>query len=248
MDESSDRTTSTLDRLRLAWRAARLWLILALGLVGCIAAISLPASGRETTFGLSVGDVSPQDILAPYSLSYISETFTEGARLAAGESVPIIYDLPDGKVVRQQVDQLKSALHFIDTVRNDDFSTTEEKIADLGELQDVYLNTEMAQAILDLSDDEWEALKLETLSVLEQVMRNEIREGRLDEARRTIPAFISISFPADQSESVSYLASAFIAPNTFPDDEATAAAIELAQATIDPITKSYSAGQTILRR
>ncbi len=248
MDESSDRTTSTLDRLRLAWRAARLWLILILGLLGCIAAISLPASGRETTFGLSSGDVSPQDILAPYSLSYISETLTEGARLTAGEGVPNIYALPDGKVVRQQVDRLKSALNFIDTVRNDEFSTTEEKIADLAALQDVYLDPEMAQAILELSDEEWEALKLETLSVLEQVMRNEIRDGRLDEARRTIPAFISISFPADQSESVSYLASAFVAPNTFPDEEATAAAIETAREAVDPITKSYSAGETILRR
>ncbi len=50
----------------------------------------LPIASRPLIYTLSPGDVAPQDIEAPYSLSYISEVLTEQARLEAEQKT---YDI-----------------------------------------------------------------------------------------------------------------------------------------------------------
>lgn len=209
--------------------------------------VSIPQSDRGSTFVLEVGDVAPQDIRAPYALTYSSEALTEAERQKAANEVGDIYDPPDSNVARQQIERLRAALDFIDAVRADQNASTEQKLADLASMLDVKLSDEEARSLLNLSDSRWEAVKLETTSVLEQVMRSEIREGRGEEARRRVPALVSISLPQSQSSLVSQLAAAFVAPNALLNHEATDAAKELARQ-IDPVSKSYAAGETIISR
>lgn len=248
MESSGNTSLSIGERLRRRWLSIRLGLIFLLGLVGTTLVFSLPQSQRDSTFILQIGDVAPQDILAPYALTFTSEALSDAARQAAADNVSDIYDPPDSGVARDQMERLRATLDFIDTVLADANASIEQKLVDLGSLVDVRLNNEEAQAILNLPQARWEAIKLETISVLEQVMRSEIREGRVEEARRRVPALVSITFPETQAALVSRLASAFVAPNALLNREATAAAQEAAQAQVNPVSKSYAAGETIVSR
>lgn len=248
MQEGPDAPLTTIERLRGIWLSLRLWFILILGLAGVIFAISVPISTAAQSFGLEVNDVAPQDILAPYAHSYVSTVLTERAQEAAAADVSQVYDPPDSNVARQQIEQLNATLDFIDAVRADSFATRDTKLADLAALEDVRLDASTAQTILDMQDSRWESVKAETRSVLEQVMRTEIRPGRIDEARRTIPALISISLPESQGEIVKKLAPGFVAPNARLNEEQTETTREAARQAVEPVTQSYAAGETIISR
>ncbi|UCF60226.1 MAG: HDIG domain-containing protein [Anaerolineaceae bacterium] len=247
MEDPSGGRPSIGERIKLAWQATRLGLIFAFGLIGTVIALSLPISQNGSTFILEPGDVAPQDILAPYRLDFPSDVLTEQARQEAAEAVEDIYDPPDSNVARQQLENLRAVLDYIDTVRADELSTQEEWIEDLIRIEEAPLDAEIAQAIIDLPDPRWEAIKLETTSVLEQVMRNEIREDRVNEARRSVPTLVSIALPVDQVELVSQLVTAFVAPNTWLNESATEEAKENARQSVELVRISYAAGETIVR-
>ncbi|MDX1600821.1 MAG: HDIG domain-containing protein [Anaerolineales bacterium] len=248
MDEESLSRTSALQRLKDAWNAVRLWLIFGLGLAGMTAALAFPLSQRQSTFGLEAGDVAPQDILAPYPLSYTSEVLTEEARQAAANSVSNVYDPPDSQVAREQLDRLRAALDFIEAVRADENAEMEQKLEDLQAIESLELSQETARALLMLSETRWQAVREESVSVLEQVLRTEIRPDRVEQARRSVPALVSISMPQEQAELVVQLTRAFVAPNSMLNEQATQAARERARESVSPIIQSYAAGETIVSR
>ncbi|HSG43429.1 MAG TPA: hypothetical protein VLA72_09775, partial [Anaerolineales bacterium] len=82
--------------------------IILLSLVSIISygALVLPTLLSPTTISLSVGDVSPNDYLAPQDIEYISEVRTEDARLAAENAVAPVYAPPDTTTARGQIDRL----------------------------------------------------------------------------------------------------------------------------------------------
>ncbi len=248
MDDPSGGRPSIRERIKLAWQATRLGLIFALGLIGTILVLSIPQPQDGSTFILEPDDVAPQDILAPYTLDFPSEVLTDQAREEAAEAVVDIYDPPDSNVARQQLERLRAVLDYIETVRSDQHSTPIERIEDLILIEEVPLDTEIAQAMLDLPDPRWEAIKLEATSVLEQVMRNEIREDRVNEARRSVPTLVSIALPEGQVNLVSQLVTAFVTPNTRLNQSATEEARDEARQSIELVRKSYAAGETIVNR
>jgi len=239
---------TTGERIQRTWNNLRLWIIGVFGLVSTVAVIAFIPAQSTSSYTLDIGDVASQDIPAPYTLSYASDVLTEQARESAAESVPDIYDPPDSDVARRQLDHLQTTLDFIDSVRADSFSTREDRIADLQAISFLELDAETAAAFLDLNASRWEAVKLESISVLELVMRSEIREGRLEEAQRTVPALVNIAMPDEQASLVTLLASAFVAPNSVFNEETTTAAQELARENVEAVNKSYAAGEMIVSR
>jgi putative nucleotidyltransferase with HDIG domain len=248
MKEASPAGATLLMRMKHFWLAARLWILFTIGLVGSILALSISNLPQQSGILLKVDDAATQDILAPYAHSYVSEVLTEQAREEAVAAVPDVYDPPDGRVARQQVESLRVVLEYIDAIRADTFASQEQRISDLLAIMDVKLDTPTAQAILETSEARWQTIKLETISVVEQVMRNEIRPDQLEEARRTIPALVGISLTESQAELVVNLATPFIAPNSLFNLETTQAAREEARVSVTPVVKSYAAGETIISR
>ncbi|TFH37188.1 MAG: HDIG domain-containing protein [Anaerolineales bacterium] len=248
MEDLERSTPTTMERIRRAFRAARLWIIFLFGLIGVIAILSIPVDSAEQTFGLEANDVAPQDIRAPYPLSYQSPVLTAAARETAANNIATVFDPPDTSITRRQLEHLGYALKFIDAVRMDSFATREQQMADLASMADIRLDVESAVNILDLTEVRWGTVKAETLSVLEQVMRSEIRQGRSEEARRTIPALINYSLPEAQAELVGKLVPAFVAPNAIPNEEATEALELAARDQIVVIERAYAQGETIVRR
>jgi putative nucleotidyltransferase with HDIG domain len=212
------------------------------------ASLIFPLANPTGTVPLVIGDVSPQDILAPVSLSYQSTVLTEQERQAAAESVSPQYNPPDTRIARSQVSQLRDTLTFVNTIRNDSFATTEQKAADLAALQNINLSSESTGMLLNLGAPAWQIVQQETITVLEQVMRSTIREDRLEDARRSIPALISLSISEEQADMVTELVSAFVAPNSLYSPDLTEEMRSAAREAVEPVLHNFIAGETIIRR
>lgn len=227
--------------------------ILAISLLLSVALISaasliFPLGGGTGTESLALGDVSSQDILAPVSVSYQSEVLTEQKREEAASAVDLQYSSPDTSIARNQAGQLRDALNYINTVRSDAYASHEQQVADLAALQNINLTSESINMLLELGDTSWQAVQQESITVLEQVMRSTIREDRLEETRRTVPALVSLSLSEDQADLVTELVSAFVAANSLYSQDLTDQMREAARQEVDPVTKSYIPGETVVQR
>ncbi|GMR11401.1 MAG: HDIG domain-containing protein [Anaerolineae bacterium] len=235
-------------RISRTWEAAQLWIIFALGLVGTVAALSISSLENSSAVALQAGDVAAQDVLAPHELGYESEVLTDQAKAAAEQSVADIFDPPNSAIARLQLERLTAALDFIAAVRADGFASSEERLQDLLSMEDLQLDPQAARAILDLPDSRWEAVRLESLSVLEQVMRGEIHEDRVDDASRGVRTLISFGMAEEQAQQVEELVSAFVVANALFNEEETALARRQARDAVAPVTRSFAPGQTIVAR
>jgi len=226
--------------------------ILALVLLGTgglsLFALLYPLLPSLSSPSLQVGQVATQDILAPRAITYESEVLTNQQRELAERSVLPVYTGPDTGIARRQLELLRNAMAYITSVRGDAFSTHEQKLADLALMEDVRLNQATAEAILGLSDSRWGVIQQEAIVVLEQVMRNTIREDRLEEVRRQVPTLVSLSLTEEQADIVAELAAAFIAPNSLYNEELTQAARQAAREAVQPVMRSFIAGETVVRR
>ncbi len=248
MDADSPTGPRFLRSLRDAWSATRLWLIFGLGLAGTVASLALTSLQSPGAFLLEVGDVSPQDIAAPFASSFESEVLTEQARLAAEQSVPNVYDPPDSSIAREQLNRLQETLGAISAIRSDSEASLEQKLNELTSLGQAEFNDQIAQSILDVPDSRWNVVMVEAASSLQQVMRSEIREGEEAEALRMLPTLVSIAMSESQAQLVVELVSPFIAPNALLNQAETEQAREQAREAVAPISRSFVEGETIIGR
>jgi putative nucleotidyltransferase with HDIG domain len=233
-------------------RPARRVIFFALVLLGTSAlslfALLYSALPALSSPALQVGQVAAQDVLAPQQITYVSEALTEQQREAAERGVLPVYSGPETGVARQQLELLRNALAFITSVRGDAHASPEQKLADLAAMEDIRLSQGTAQAILGLSDTRWGILQQEAITVLEQVMRNTIRDDRLEDVRRSVPALVSLALTEEQADIVAELVAAFIVPNSLYNESLTQVAREKARLAVQPVTRSYMAGETVVRR
>lgn len=196
---------------------------------------------------LSVGDVAPYDIHAPVALTYQSQILTARQQDAAASAVPIIYSPADTNIARQQLERLRNTLVYINNVRADGFASQEQKISDLAALEDIQLSRDTIVSILSLSASRWIAVSEEATSVLDQVMREPIREDQLISVDQKVPTLVSLSFPEDQSTTITTLVQSFVVPNSLYDEQLTAAAKQQARDNVTPVTRSFMTNETIIQ-
>jgi putative nucleotidyltransferase with HDIG domain len=208
----------------------------------------LPILPGERTVSLQVGDVSPQDVVAPRAITYVSRILTQQARDQAAAQVAPVYNPPDPLIARQQAETLQAAFAFITNVRANPYASLEEKLADLRRLSKVNLPTETATRILQLSDPEWEMVQQESQAVLERIMRQPIGPDQLQTTLNSIPNYVSLAFPENQVALVTDLVRNLIVPNSLYNESATQSRRELAAANVTPVTSSFVAGQVVIPR
>jgi membrane-associated HD superfamily phosphohydrolase len=211
-------------------------------------ALVLPQVIRPAVSTLEVGDVSPAEFQAPETRSYISEVRTEEQRLEAESAVAPVYGSPDPAVARRQIERLRAALQYITLVRADTNSSLQQKINDITALSNVTLQPEAIERILALSPARWDAIQQEALSVLEQIMRQRIRDQDLDSVLRSIPSLVSLSLDETQAGIISELVADFVVPNSLYNEQLTEAARQAAREAVVPVTQEYKAGEIIILR
>lgn len=202
----------------------------------------------ETAFQMQVGEVTAQEILAPYSLTFTSEVLTDKAKNEIVAMTPSIYLPADPSIGRHQIEGLRAVLYYLTTVRQDKYATNEQKLSDIASIEEVDLSEEIANNILTLTQDKWESVGNEAAQVLEQVMRNTIRSNDLMSVKNNVPSIIDYSFSEDHAKIIIELVSPFIVPNSLFSEELTNAAKDRAVAELEPIARSFIAGETLVRR
>jgi len=222
--------------------------VLLLVSIAALVILLTPLSIRPSVFPIIQGEVSPQDIQAPHELTFVSKILTEQAQATASNLVVPIYLPADPGITRSQIEKLRSALTFINTIKLDSFSTDEQKAEDLLLMEGIALSPQEISSLLALDETHWEEIRQEALRVMEQVMRTTIRESTLQDALRNIPALITISLPQDQANIVASLVKPFVIPNSLLSLEQTEAARQAAIEAVTPVTRSYVSGEIIVRR
>ncbi|MBW6472407.1 MAG: HDIG domain-containing protein [Anaerolineaceae bacterium] len=224
--------------------------IVILILTGIIAfgSIILPISSRPTAFELSVGSVATQDFQAPRNLTYTSDYLTEQKISSIKNSITPVYLNIDPAISRQQIDRLRKSIDFITLVRNDSYSDLDQKINDLSNLTHTQISRDVATQLINLDEQTWVSVQREAILVLEQVFRATIRDYQVQEAKQRVATLISFSFSEDNSKTIENLVSPFVVPNSLFSKELTDEAINLAIEQVEPVQKSYSPGESIIRR
>lgn len=208
----------------------------------------LPMLGSLSAPPLSVGDVAPYDIRAPYALTFNSQILTARQQEAAAAEVLLVYSPVDTSIARQQLEKLRNTLTYINNVRADAYSNLEQKTSDVAALDGILLSRDTIRGILTLSATRWQNVSQETTTILDQLMREPIREHELTAIQQRIPSLISLSFPEEQSAIITTLVQAFVVPNSLYNEELTEAARQEARDSVAPIMRSYMTDETIIQR
>ena len=233
---------------RRASNGALKMVILVIACVLAFGALVLPDLLNQQTQMVAVGEVSSQEILAPYSVTFESRVLTDGARESAAAAVLPVYLPPDPDIARAQLEKLGNTLYFISTVRNDSYSTQIQKVQDLKSLAELsFMDSEYID-LLELTEQAWQAIGVETSRVLEVVLRESIRNSQLGTVKSNLPASIDFSFPNDQTKLIISIVTPFIVPTSLFSEEQTQVARDQARSSIEPITRQIMAGEVLVRR
>jgi putative nucleotidyltransferase with HDIG domain len=197
---------------------------------------------------LEVDEVAPETIRAPYPLAYDSVIRQEEERERAAARVEPIFSSPQGDLARQQLERARAVLDYLGSVRADSLASTAQKRAWVLVVPELdTLTPDAIDSLLALSNQSWDRVQLETLAVIAQAMRQEIREGEVEEARRGVPRMIGLDLSDEEATVAAVLAQSFMVANSFLDPAATADAQARAREEVGPVTRRFEAGQVIVR-
>jgi putative nucleotidyltransferase with HDIG domain len=196
---------------------------------------------------LNEGDVSDSDIRAPREMTYVSQILTEEARSRAAAAAKEVYDPPDARVARQQLTKARQILAYMDSVRQDSYATPEQQRQWIEAIPDLSLPVAVIDQILGLSEENWQAVQAEVISVVDEAMREEIRENQLDQAKRRVSTLVDLELSEAQAGVVSELARDLIKPNSFYNTGKTDEAKKLARESVTSVSRTIVEGEIILR-
>jgi putative nucleotidyltransferase with HDIG domain len=224
-------------------RVLTLWLVVGvLSLV--ILVVRLPLAGQVE---LREGDVASADVIASRQVTYVSESLTKQRRDLAANAVPEIFDPPQARVGRQQLNLANRIVEFIGSVRADSYSDLAAKVAQIKTITAIDLPPEVISRTVTLPNPAWERAAAEVPVVLERAMREEIRENNLADERRRIPARVRLDLSDEEATVVSALVEDLVIPNSFYNAERTEQRRQSAREQVEPVTTTIERNETILR-
>ncbi|MFZ1768884.1 MAG: HDIG domain-containing metalloprotein [Caldilinea sp.] len=232
-----------LDSLRQLALPLMMVLSLSIVLVGLLA-WRLPYGSRLL---LQPGDIAPFTLVSPQRITYESEVMTERARDRAAQQTPDQYDAQEATVRRQQVTLARAALEQATEIRTHQQDTLARQTNDLMAIDALGIDAATVVQILSLSDEQWAQVVREVPIALDRVMRMEIRESTVNQARRSAPSVISSALDDVSSDVVIQLVKNLILPNSFYNAERTAALRAEASAAISPQFATLTEGETVIR-
>lgn len=228
--------------LRKTFRA----ILFALLLSGAWSAAFVLYSSPERV-SVVVGEPSPRNIKAPRQVTYISEVKTNEARAAAAARVADVYTGPDMEIAGQQLRSMAQITAYISAIRHDEFADDAHKRTLIQEIPGLDLTAEVLSATLMLDEAEWQSVTSEGTRVLDQVMREEIRNIHLFDARGSIRRRLSHALSGQQQAVVVALVQNLIVPNSFFDAQLTTANREATRNAVEPVYWTILEGESILR-
>ena len=200
----------------------------------------------QTFAGLTVGDISPEDIDAPEDTTWISDVLTERGREEAVADVEDVYNLPDTNAVRQQTQVARQILDFISNVRRDIYGTNDQKLNDLQQITDLDLDEGVMLNILEMDEDTWRSVDEQIVDVLERVMQQSIRDSDLQAIISRLPTQVSVRFNTQEAAVITSIIGDLVRPNAFVNPQQTESAREQAREDFEPVRRTFAAGQRVV--
>jgi hypothetical protein len=201
---------------------------------------------------LKQGDIAPENIVAPYQFSYVSDIETHAEQERVKSLISTKYSPPDPSVARKQVERLLKIFDYMEAVRADPYGSVAEKFKWISAIPDLALPDAVIDQILIMNDQDWEKMSQEALGLLRQAMSTEIRESQIATTRRQLPTKVSLDTPDQQAKVIVALVEDLIKANTFPDEVGTEAerksavdAVEPVRITVEKNELIISAGQVV---
>ncbi len=227
-------------------RAAVVTGLLALALFAILAAPIIP--GQVT---LQVGDVATEDIRAPRSISFVSDSRTEAARVEAEAAVQPVYvpiaplaDIRDRQL--RAYDQLVYQVGVVIAQREKGEIAGDTVGATLQRVAPQLSSAQVAQ-ISTLSSSAWQAIAAAARTSLEAQYQNPIKDDQLSDARQQARNNITEDLAQKNRELAGDLAAAEIQPTTEISDEATSAARQEARQSVQPVVVNIAGGAIVVR-
>ncbi|MGH2427644.1 MAG: HD family phosphohydrolase [Candidatus Limnocylindria bacterium] len=221
-------------------------------LVGLALAAILNIDIAPGQVDLRVGQVVSQDISAPRSVSFVSESETEAAREAAALEV-----LPQYEEIAPRADIREDRLRAYDRDarrvtlvldrRDAESLSPEETSAQLVDAVTL-LTAEQRQLLGGMPVQRWEQLVAPAgRSVLDTALTGAVREDELDLVAEQIRGQVTADLEPVERELAGDLAVANLEPNLAVSEERTEAERRAAREAIPPVQEEVEAGEAIVR-
>lgn len=209
-----------------------------------ILSFDLPGSNQVIAV---VGQPAQNDIFSPRSMTYTSDLLTNQAREQASRIVSEVFTPLDLAIGRSQLTLAREVFTFIEAVRADSSATIGRKLEYLTAIEGLTISEAGGQALLDLSQADFDEVRANVFAIIEDLMRQEIRPAQISDFQRTARRLVSLELSTTQTSVVAELAPQFIVPTVFPDEEATASARSEAAAAVPPVSRTVARDQRIIR-
>ena len=235
---------SKMGRLWPWLRLILLGLVLA-GVTGAVMALPILPDSRVV---LEVGDVAPEDVRAPRSIAYNSEILRREEQERAASRIVPEYTTADSSLARQQRDRARKVLDYLGSVAADQIASSTERrawILVVPEFAD--MAPEAVDALLALPEESWHRVQLETLAVIDQAMRRQIREGYVEDAVAAVPSLVSLDLSTAEAEVVATIAGPYLVANSFLDPDDTSEARDRAREAVPLVLRTFKADEIMVR-
>jgi putative nucleotidyltransferase with HDIG domain len=227
-------------------RAALIALLLAAALFSILSFSFTPGQ-----INLEVNDVAGQEVRAPGTVTFTSQSQTDAARNAAAAAVERVYE-PIGDPAAIRMEQLREFDRVVDQVsgllasRDAKRLTPEKLTSDLNAALPERSDAQIA-LIAALPVKTWTALTGEARRVLDSVLVGAIREEERSDVRERVRQLITTDLPANQRELAGDLAAAGVRENSQFSEAATEAARQQARSSVKPVEVTVLEGTAVVR-
>lgn len=229
----------------VALTIAAITVALLAGIVAAPLTLIIPLSPAEASF--VEGQASPVNVLAPDRITFVSSLETKRLQDQAAATVADIYAPADAEIARGQVRLATRILDFLDTVRADPYSTLADRVDWVTAVPTVTVASDVVSNTLALDSTAYHQVISETLYVLDQAMRDEIREGGLESAYGKLPSRVSLVLSPEQANLVTQWAKSFLVPNSFYDAARTNEARQRARDGVGAVYRTVEKGEAVVR-
>jgi len=195
---------------------------------------------------LEVGQVAKNDIVAPKTVEYIDEEQTQALRKEAANSVSKVYEEDVGILTEVKVDVRK----FFDNIKviKEADAEIEDKVQQVQDNYNMELSYQNLSYLFSLSEEDVELLKEDILMILAKYLNRGVKNDYLSNVKEQLSQdAMKLSEDQQYNKLVSEIAQHFIKPNMIFNLEATEKKKEEARQKIEPIKRTFSKGEIIIR-
>ncbi len=155
------------------------------------------------------------------------------------------------RVARAQISTSRQILDFLETVRDDALAAQQTEGR---QLQKDYINSvpeldladDVLAILLDLTAGQWDSVRHNTITVIDEAMREQIRDDRLAEAQAAIPLLVRLELPESEATVVTALAQQLIVPNSSLNLQVTEEYRQEVAGSIEPVRQAFDINSTIV--